>query len=180
MKKQISQAMRMLMEAATFKKDLTVDQLNFANDTIHNVEQDLTFDELFELQSRLNDRVFIKQGFDIRAAELIELGRLEEIGVNTATCHWLKNYLTALKDECRELSDELPWKWWSKDKLDMQNIRVEIIDILHFWISLAMTAGMTAEDIKRIYLQKLQVNLDRQENDYSKATKDETDNKGIQ
>lgn len=180
MKKSITHTIQMLLDTVTFKKELTISQLQFASDTLHNVEQDLTFDELFELQGRLNDRVFMKQGFEIRAAELIELGRLPEIGVNTATCHWLKNYLTALNDECRELSEELPWKWWSKDKLDMQNIRVEIIDILHFWISLAMTAGMTAEDVKRIYLQKLQVNLDRQENDYSKVTKDETDNKGIQ
>ena len=40
--------------------------------------------------------------------------------------------MKAMKEELCELDDELLWKWWSKDKIDMQNIRVELIDILHF------------------------------------------------
>ena len=92
---------------------------------------------------------------------------------------WLTNFSKALRDELRELDEELLWKWWSKDKLDMQNIRVELIDILHFWVSLCQVAGMNHEDIERIYLHKYQVNINRAMSEYSKANKDEADNKEI-
>jgi len=62
----------------------------------------------------------------------------------------------------------------------MQNIRVEIVDQLHFWISLALTAGMDAEKVFDIYCQKNKVNIDRQNNDYSKKNKNEADNLSIQ
>ena len=61
----------------------------------------------------------------------------------------------------------------------MQNIRVEIVDQLHFWISLAMSAGMDAQKVYDVYVQKNQVNIDRQNSDYSKASKTEDDNKKI-
>jgi dimeric dUTPase (all-alpha-NTP-PPase superfamily) len=141
---------------------------------------------LFAMQKALNDRVFVKQnlrdhsGVVLSSERLLELGRSEEPkGPNTETNEWLGKYLNALEDESRELREELLWKWWSKDKLDMQNIRVEIVDQLHFWISLAMTAGMDAEDVFRIYEQKNLVNLQRQEQGYNKANKDETDNQHI-
>ncbi len=103
----------------------------------------------------------------------------ENIGPNTVTNEWLANYLEAMNDESRELKDELLWKWWSKDTLDMQNIRVEIVDQLHFWVSLALTAGMDAEKVFDVYYQKNKVNIERQDKDYSKANKDEADNRHI-
>ena len=141
--------------------------------------------ELFEMQKQLNDYVFQKQnlkaedGTPLTMDKLIEAGKSDDIGVNSDVNKWLGNYLTALKDENAELKDELPWKWWSKDKLDMQNIRVEIVDQLHFWLSLSMTAGMTAEDVYYVYKQKNQVNIDRQNKGYNKASKTEDDNRGI-
>ena len=142
--------------------------------------------EIFRMQSLLNDYVFAKR--DIRDGEgntltmqkLVELGESEAAkGPNTETNQWLANYLSALDDESRELREELLWIWWSKDSLDMQNIRVEIVDQLHFWVSLALTSGMDAEKVYDLYLQKNQVNLERQDQDYSKATKDESDNLNI-
>lgn len=61
----------------------------------------------------------------------------------------------------------------------MQNIRVEVIDLLHFWISLAMTSGMTADDVFRLYQQKSQINFERQRKGYSRATKDHDDNLSV-
>ncbi len=141
---------------------------------------------LFDMQKALNDRVFKKQnlrdneGQVLSSERLIALGRTEDpIGPNTETNAWLGKYLDALEDESRELREELLWKWWSKDHLNMQNIRVEIVDQLHFWMSLAMTAGMDADDVFRIYEQKNAVNLQRQEQGYSKASKNEADNQSI-
>ncbi len=141
---------------------------------------------IFEMQSQLNDFVFQKKDIRDREGNVLTMAKLmaqgqgeNPLGPNTEVNQWLSNYLTALDDESRELREELLWKWWSKDHLNMQNIRVEIVDQLHFWLSLAMTAGMDAQKVFDIYVQKNQVNIDRQKNDYSKANKNEADNKAI-
>lgn len=142
-------------------------------------------DQLFALQLELNDRIFAKkdirdnEGKVLTMAALMAEAQKTGLGPNTKVNEWLGKYLQALDDESRELKEELLWKWWSKDHLDMQNIRVEIIDQLHFWMSLAMTAGLDAEAVFRIYMQKNAVNHARQENDYSKANKNEAENKAI-
>ena len=102
-----------------------------------------------------------------------------ELGPNGLPNQWLRNYLRALRSEADELDQELLWKWWSKDRIDMQNIRVEIVDLMHFLTSLALAAGVSADDFHRLYTAKHRVNQDRQDKGYSKDTKDEQDNKGI-
>lgn len=142
--------------------------------------------EIFRMQSLLNDYVFEKKDLRDREGKTLTMAKLldqgansSEIGPNTEVNQWLGNYLTALDDESRELREELLWKWWSKDHLNMQNIRVEIVDQLHFWVSLALTAGMDADKVYDIYLQKNKVNLERQDKGYSKVTKNESDNHAI-
>lgn len=143
-------------------------------------------DRLFALQSQLNDRIFVKKDIRDRDGKVLTMDTLraearsgEPLGPNTVVNEWLGKYLAALDDESRELREELLWKWWSKDHLDLQNIRVEIIDQLHFWMSLALTAGLSAEEVFETYMQKNAVNHARQDNDYSRANKDERDNKAI-
>ena len=103
----------------------------------------------------------------------------EEMMVNDLPNEWLVNYSKAIKEELLELDDELLWKWWSKDKIDMQNIRVELIDILHFLVSAMMCAGLSAEKVFDIYQQKHAINIKRQDKVYNKKVKTEDDNKGI-
>ncbi len=143
-------------------------------------------DRLFALQTELNDRIFAKKDLRDRDGKTLTMETLlkeaasgEPLGPNTLVNEWLGKYLAALNDESRELGEELLWKWWSKDHLDMQNIRVEIVDQLHFWISLALTAGMSAEGVFGIYMQKNAVNHARQEQGYSRGNKNEEDNKSI-
>ena len=50
---------------------------------------------------------------------------------------------------------------------------------MHFLTSLALSAGLTAEEFHRLYTAKHRVNHDRQEKGYAKDNKDEKDNKGI-
>jgi dimeric dUTPase (all-alpha-NTP-PPase superfamily) len=144
------------------------------------------FEELFRLQEILNDFVFAKQDLRDKNGKVLTMAALREqaqgteaLGPNTKVNEWLRKYLEALTDESKELGEELLWKWWSKDKLDMQNIRVEIVDQLHFWLSLAITAGMDAEKVFDIYVQKNKVNIERQNAGYSKENKNEADNRGI-
>ncbi|MFL2555378.1 MAG: dUTP diphosphatase, partial [Gammaproteobacteria bacterium] len=92
-------------------------------------------ENIFEMQSELNDYVFKKNnikdksGNDLSMQTIMTALENNEIMVNDLPNEWLVKYAKALKEELLELDDELLWKWWSKDKIDMQNIRVELIDI---------------------------------------------------
>ena len=132
-------------------------------------------DELFERQAELNrrvgfDPVDLKENFDPRKA-----------GV------WLNNYLAAMSNELEELRDCTYWKHWCDEAKqgnrfmlhDLQNARVEVIDMLFFWISLAQCVGLDADGVMELYRQKLKVNHQRQTDGYSMTDKDESDNKSI-
>ena len=141
--------------------------------------------KIFEMQTELNDYVFTKNklkdksGQDLSMQSIMTAVAENKLMVNDLPNEWLSNYSKAMKEELIELDEELLWKWWSKDEIDMQNIRVELIDILHFLVSAMMCAGLSAEKVFGIYQQKHAVNLKRQESNYKKATKTEEDNKSI-
>ena len=111
-----------------------------------------------------------------------ELNR--RIGVNTTQTpeaeqpQWILNYCRAMSQEIAELTDSVPWKWWAKyQTYNKQNARVEIVDLFHFLISLAQVAGLTAEDVHRLYLEKNKVNFQRQDSGY--VVKQQGDDKHI-
>jgi dimeric dUTPase (all-alpha-NTP-PPase superfamily) len=47
------------------------------------------------------------------------------------------NWEIAILVEVGEAIDSLDWKWWKKQENDLDNLKVELIDILHFLLSLA-------------------------------------------
>ena len=142
-------------------------------------------EDIFKMQLELNDYIFKKNnlkdklGNDLNMQSIIVSAEKEEMMVNDLPNEWLVNYSKAIKEELLELDDELLWKWWSKDKIDMQNIRVELIDILHFLVSAMMCAGLSAEKVFDIYRQKHAINIKRQDTEYNKKIKTEDDNKEI-
>jgi dimeric dUTPase (all-alpha-NTP-PPase superfamily) len=79
----------------------------------------------------------------------------------------MNRFITALDQESAELRDSVPWKWWKHQQGDLQNARVEIIDMMHFLISLAQTAGMTSDMLYQGYLQKNKINHNRQDGGYA-------------
>ncbi len=121
--------------------------------------------------------------------KLEEIFRLQQqlnlrIGVDTAHMtdeqrqHWVLNYCRAMSQEIAELTDSMPWKWWAKyQKFDPQNARVEVIDLLHFLISIAQVLGMSPDDFYEAYTKKHRVNVARQDAGY--RTKDEHDSRHI-
>ena len=140
---------------------------------------------IFRMQTELNDYVFRKNDLkDVSGNSLtmetiyadVNRGALR---VNDLPNTWLSNYSRAMREEIAELDEELLWKWWSKDEIDIQNIRVELIDILHFLVSAMICSGLTPEKVYDIYRQKHAVNLNRQDSGYSKETKTEEDNRNI-
>lgn len=143
------------------------------------------FREIFLLQERLNDYVFAKNGLrdndgaPLRMSTIIQAAADERRSVNDLPNLWLTRYSKAISEELAELDQDLLWKWWSKDSIDLQNIRVELIDILHFLVSAMMCAGLSAEKVHEIYRRKNELNIARQDADYSQNTKDENDNRTI-
>lgn len=132
--------------------------------------------ELFQHQAELNRRI----GFD--PEELRRHFDPKKAG------EWINNYLMAMSNELEELRDCTWWKHWCAEAKagrrfelhDLQNARVEVIDLLFFWISLAQCVGLNADDVMDLYQQKLKVNHQRQTNNYAMSGKDETDNKSIE
>lgn len=132
-------------------------------------------EDMFERQAALNKRI----GYDTK--ELREKFDPEKAG------KWLNDYIIAAGSELEELRDCTFWKHWCSEAKegrrfelhDLQNARVEVIDLLFFWISMAQCVGLNAKDVHNLYLQKLKVNHNRQDGDYKMTAKDEADNKGI-
>lgn len=133
-------------------------------------------EELFKVQAELNARI----GMDT--------SRLHDQFDPLLAGRWLNDYIAAASNELEELRDCTFWKHWCKEAKDgrrfeihdLQNARVEVIDLLFFWISLAQCVGLNADDVRELYHKKLAVNHQRQDKNYSMANKDESDNKGIE
>ncbi len=141
--------------------------------------------QIFEMQTELNNYVFSSNklsnnsGNTLSMADIFEAVNNNQLMVNDLPNRWLVNYSKAMQEELNELDDDLLWKWWSKDRIDIQNIRVELIDILHFLVSAMICAGLTADKVFDVYQQKHSINLDRQNSGYSKDSKTEDDNRTI-
>jgi dimeric dUTPase (all-alpha-NTP-PPase superfamily) len=130
--------------------------------------------KLFMMQRDLNAYVGAKHG--IKPLQNPDSCTEEE------RIEWINNFTKALRKEAEELEDCEDWKWWHSinEPYDWHNAKIEVIDLWHFLISITIMAGMTPEDLFKVYEQKWQINFNRQDNGYSKATKTEDDNKSIE
>lgn len=95
----------------------------------------------------------------------------------------------ALIDELHEATDALGgikdgsgnaiWKYWKKDyskyanikfsdlsKSDQLECKFEIVDILHFFLNMAISIGMTPQEMYNMYMSKNKENRDRQAKGY--------------
>lgn len=132
-----------------------------------------TLADLWQLQQELNARAgtdTMALGQKLRAAEAAgDAAALADVRLEVG--RWLKNYLDAMVSECHELQDTLSWKHWYREAKqgrqyqlqDVQNARVEAIDMLFFWMSLCQLLGLEADDVFRLYGAKLQINHRRQD-----------------
>ena len=119
--------------------------------------------QIFELQKGLNARI----GVD---TDKIQGDEAEQV-------KWLLNYARAIQQEAAELTDSVPWKWWARyQKADLQNARIEVVDLMHFIVSAAQVLGMDAAEFHRLYTAKHKVNQTRQDTGYTSKTED---NRGL-
>jgi hypothetical protein len=138
-----------------------------------------SLEDLWPLQAALNKKAGIDtQGLGEILATAEQKGSLpEQGGPRLDVGKALKNYLDAMASECHELQDCISWKHWYKEAKegrqhelrDVQNARVEAIDMLFFWISICQLLGLTPEDVYRLYAKKLGINHRRQDEKRTQA-----------
>ena len=76
---------------------------------------------------------------------------------------WMQMQTLAMLSELAELIDEVNFKWWKNPKpVDGDRVKEELVDILHFFVSMCLNAGMSAEELYSRYIEKNQENFDRQ------------------
>lgn len=113
--------------------------------------------EMFRLQAELNARY----GFEKKHAENNDL----------YAGAWIHDYITAMTSELEELRGCIHWKHWHREARegrrfmlhDREHAKVEIVDLLFFWMSMAQAAGLTPEDVFDLYKAKLGINHERRD-----------------
>ena len=117
----------------------------------------------------------LRELFRMQQALNLRIGVITEGMSEAEQTKWVLNYCRAMSQELAELTDSVPWKWWAKyQKFDLQNARVEVVDMLHFLISMAQVLGLSADDVFAAYVKKNEVNLRRQDSGYTEKDADDS------
>lgn len=96
---------------------------------------------------------------------------VEEIPYNQ---EYININILACLDELSEVLRETQWKnpkyikygWKKTQEFNLLNYKKELIDLLHFYINLCLSAGIDANELFDMYIQKNKENHGRQNNDY--------------
>ncbi len=76
---------------------------------------------------------------------------------------WIQKQTLAMLSELAELIAEVNFKWWKNPKeVSVDNVREELVDILHFFVGMCNRFGMDSEELYRRYLAKNEENFKRQ------------------
>lgn len=102
-------------------------------------------DRIFAMQKSLDDNITLRRHLEFTPQE------------------WIQKDVLAIVSELGELLDEVNFKWWKNPKdVNAAALQEELVDVLHFFVSMCIRSGMSAEDLFRIYTKKNQENFDRQ------------------
>ena len=116
----------------------------------------------FEEMDKLERIFYMQNMFD---QDLIKNRNLQNIDMP----EWIQKETLAMLSELAELIDEVNFKWWKNPKeVSEQRVKEEIVDILHFFTAMCLHAGMTADELYEMYMEKNKENFDRQ---YGKSQK---------
>lgn len=102
-------------------------------------------DEIFALQKAFDDELKDRRNIEYTFDE------------------WMQKETLAIISELCEMLRETSFKWWKNaQETNMDAVKEELVDVLHFFASMCMKAGMDADELHRRYLEKNKVNFDRQ------------------
>jgi len=76
---------------------------------------------------------------------------------------WIRWNVLALEDELHEALQETGWKPWAKSEhINREAYVSELVDAFHFLMNLMLVVDCSAEEFFAKYLEKKQINADRQ------------------
>jgi len=109
-------------------------------------------DEIFALQKGFQDKIKRERHLDIPMEE------------------WIQKQTLAMISELAELLEEVNFKWWKNTHaVNRAAVHEELSDILHFFVSMCIEAGMSADDLYNMYVGKNRENVLRQDGKSGKA-----------
>lgn len=115
-----------------------------------------------KLKDKLDTIFYMQEKFD---SDLIKNRGLQDIEPEK----WIQMQTLAMISELSELLDEVNFKWWkNKKEVNYDNLKEELVDILHFFTGMCLRVGMSADELFDIYMKKNKENFDRQ---YGKSAK---------
>lgn len=80
---------------------------------------------------------------------------------------WIDKLTTAIIEEAMEIKEHSDWKWWKKPvNSEREELKEEMVDLLHFWLSLCLKLGITPDEIFEAYMKKNKKNAERQDRGY--------------
>lgn len=90
-------------------------------------------------------------GLDSNAGEMLRtMARMQEMHNEHVHPEWKTQgyeYYRAIWVECAELLDHFGWKWWKQQHADIDQVKLEIVDIWHFALSDLIRAGTLSDDL---------------------------------
>lgn len=117
--------------------------------------------QILEMQEKLNTSVIRK----------LQMNHYNDIGVysdktdNYIRREWVDKFASALQAEVCEVREASLSNtcWWKIKTKGMDGVKEEIADCIFFTLSMALAAGMTAEDIYTFYKTKYEYNMIRED-----------------
>lgn len=104
-------------------------------------------EEIFRLQAMFNNDLGESRGLDAIDPET-----------------WIQRLTLAMLSEMAELLDEVNFKWWKNRKeFRPQLAKGELVDILHFFVSMCLRLDMDAQELLDLYTEKNRENFLRQQ-----------------
>ena len=85
-------------------------------------------------------------------ASLREMMELQHAHNQQVHPDWTKQnypFHRAIWTECAELLDHYGWKWWKLQEPDLVQVKLEIVDIWHFGLSMIIVAERNVDDLAR-------------------------------
>jgi len=118
-------------------------------------------DEIMKYDCMLRDVMEQQKSFMISLKIPLYIKLSDKFTKTTSPSHrdvtrTLQEFLACISSECED-----------KDPIDLDEIRLEFIDILHFVLEAMIYLGMKPEDVYRYYVSKMRENQDRQKRGYS-------------
>ena len=80
---------------------------------------------------------------------------------------FIKDMILASVDELMETLREMSWKPWSKKEFfNVVKFKEELVDVMHFFVNLCLSVGMTSIELYDRYIIKNKINHKRQDEGY--------------